>query len=326
MTSKSFTFADLFAGVGGMRIAFEKAGGRCVLTSEINENALKTYFLNFPETQDHKLVKDVLKISTRDFAPGVGKLDVMVAGFPCQPYSLAGLRLGLEDDRGGEIFTALLHLLKTVKPKSFLLENVKGIRSHDEGKTFTFMLEQLTKCGYTLRHETLNSMTHANVPQNRERVFIVGFRNSDQAAKFEFPRKKNLTRTIHDCLDAGEISDEYYYDGKYPASKEIASAVKSRDTIYQWRRHYVRENKSNACPTLTANMGSGGHNVPLVRDGKGVRKLTPRETANFQGFPKSFKLPQLANSHLYHQFGNSVTVPLIERLAKQMVLVLKDQN
>ena len=322
MNSKGFTFADLFAGVGGMRIAFEKAGGRCVLTSEIDENALTTYFLNFPETIDHKLVKDVLKLSTKDFALAPGELDVMVAGFPCQPYSLAGLRLGLEDDRGGEIFTSLLRLLRTVKPKSFLLENVKGIRSHDGGNTFTYMFEQLTKCGYTLRHETLNSMTHANVPQNRERVFIVGFRDSTQAASFEFPGPKKLTRTIHDCLEADGVSEEYYYDGKYPASKEISSAVKSRDTIYQWRRHYVRENKSNACPTLTANMGSGGHNVPLVRDGKGVRKLTPRETANFQGFPKSFKLPKVANSHLYHQFGNSVTVPLIERIAKQMAIAL----
>jgi DNA (cytosine-5)-methyltransferase 1 len=165
-------------------------------------------------------------------------------------------------------------------------------------------------------------MTHANVPQNRERVFIVGFRDSSQAASFEFPKKRKLTKTIHDCLEFKEVSDEFYYDGKYPASKEISSAVISRDTIYQWRRHYVRENKSNACPTLTANMGSGGHNVPLIRDQKGVRKLTPRETANFQGFPKSFKLPNVANSHLYHQFGNSVTVPLIERIAKQIAIAL----
>jgi DNA (cytosine-5)-methyltransferase 1 len=131
-----------------------------------------------------------------------------------------------------------------------------------------------------------------------------------------------LTKTIHDCLSSEQVEAEFYYDDRYGASKLINQEVNLRDTIYQWRRHYVRENKGKACPTLTANMGSGGHNVPLVRDDFGVRKLSPRETANFQGFPKSFKFPDIAKSHLYHQIGNSVTVPLIERLASQIVAAL----
>lgn len=315
MTTK-FKFADLFAGIGGMRIAFERAGGECILTSEIDENALKTYFANFPQDGNHVLVKDVLQLGLKDFKLPAGELDVLVAGFPCQPYSIAGLRKGLEDDRGGEIFTALLRLLKTVQPKAFLLENVKGIKSHENGQTFQYMLDELSASGYTLRHETLNSMEHANVPQNRERVFIVGFRDAKRASSFEFPAKVDLSRTIHDCLEAdSRIESKYYYDERYPAFSQIDKEVVKRDTVYQWRRQYVRENKSNACPTLTANMGSGGHNVPLIRDSRGVRKLTPRETANFQGFPKSFVLPSIASSHLYHQFGNSVTVPLIEKLA-----------
>lgn len=314
--SNAFTFADLFAGIGGMRIAFERAGGECVLTSEIDENALKTYFTNFPESDGHKLVKDVLKLSKADFDAANGELDVLVAGFPCQPYSIAGLRKGLEDDRGGEIFTALLRILKTVQPKAFLLENVKGIKSHEKGETFHYMLDELAGSGYKLRHQTLNSMEHANVPQNRERVFIVGFLDPRAAERFEFPEKVQLTRTIHDCLiEAENVDGKYYYDSRYAAFEQIEKEVLKTDTVYQWRRQYVRENKSNACPTLTANMGSGGHNVPLIRDSKGVRKLTPRETANFQGFPDDFKLPDIAASHLYHQFGNSVTVPLIEKLA-----------
>lgn len=319
----SFKFADLFAGVGGMRIAFERAGGICMLTSEIDERALVTYRLNFPDSPGHKYVNDVLRLRASDF--GKESLDVLVAGFPCQPYSLAGLRKGLEDDRGGLIFKALVRLLKTAKPKSFLLENVKGIRSHDDGETFSYMLNELTKCGYSLRHETLNSKDHANIPQNRERVFIVGFRDPLQASNFEFPKKIKLTRTIHDCLENKQVDEHFYYSDRYEAFGEIKKAVTSKDTIYQWRRHYVRENKSNACPTLTANMGSGGHNVPLVKDSHGIRKLTPRETANFQGFPKTFKLPKLADSHLYHQFGNSVTVPLIEKIAKAMVKVLEEK-
>jgi DNA (cytosine-5)-methyltransferase 1 len=314
-------FADLFAGVGGMRIAFERAGGTCVLTSEIDRYALETYKLNFPDVDGHLYVNDVLKLKASDL--GKSPLDVIVAGFPCQPYSLAGLRKGLQDDRGGEIFKALIRLLKTAKPNSFLLENVKGIRSHDRGETFTYMLNELAKCGYTLRHETLNSKDHANIPQNRERVFIVGFRDPIKASNFDFPKKTKLMRTIHECLESKPVDEHFYYSDRYEAFSEIKKAVTSKDTIYQWRRHYVRENKSNACPTLTANMGSGGHNVPLVKDSRGIRKLTPRETANFQGFPKSFKLPKLADSHLYHQFGNSVTVPLIEKIAKAMVKVLE---
>lgn len=322
MAKQKFYFADLFAGIGGMRLAFEKAGGECVLTCEIDPNALKTYELNFPPRNGHILVNDVLKLQARDFPKKGNSLAVLVAGFPCQPYSIAGLRKGLSDDRGGEIFTSLLRILKTVKPQSFLLENVKGIKSHDNGKTFQFMLDSLSSQGYFLRHETLNSKLHANIPQNRERVFIVGFRDETAAKNFRFPGEVELNKTIHDCLEAGVVEADYYYDERYLVSAEIKKSVTRRDTIYQWRRKYVRENKSNACPTLTANMGSGGHNVPLVKDSKGVRKLTPRETANFQGFPKSFKLPKIANSHLYHQFGNSVTVKLIERVANSMAEVL----
>jgi DNA (cytosine-5)-methyltransferase 1 len=203
-----------------------------------------------------------------------------------------------------------------------LLENVRGIQSHDNGATFEYMLDELKAQGYTLRFETLNTQDHANIPQTRARVFIVGFRSKSAASSFQFPKKVTLTRTIHDCLETGKVDDRFYYDERYGATQQILSEVIKRDTIYQWRRHYVRENKSNACPTLTANMGSGGHNVPLVRDRYGVRKLTPRETANFQGFPKSFKLPDIALSHLYHQFGNSVTVPLIERIARNIAKVI----
>lgn len=316
-----FTFADLFAGVGGMRIAFEEVGGTCVLTSEIDANALKTYSLNFRDPTGHVFVADVNKIEKSDF-PSEAKLDILVAGFPCQPYSIAGLRKGLDDDRGGEIFTSLLRILETAKPRSFLLENVKGIRSHDGGQTFAYMLERLRSSGYHLTFETLNSVTHANIPQNRERVFIVGFLEASQAEAFEFPQQVPLTREVSDLLEA-DVDSKYYYDSRYSIFPELKAQVTSQDTVYQWRRQYVRENKAGVCPTLTANMGSGGHNVPLILDAKGIRKLTPRETARLQGFPDDFALPRLSDSHLYHQFGNSVTVPLIRSLADSIVRALK---
>lgn len=312
---KKFKFIDLFAGIGGMRLAFESVGCECVLTCEINKDALVTYKANFGESPSHLYHDDILTLSKKK----IPSHQILVAGFPCQPYSIAGLRKGLQDERGGDIFLSLLSTLKSGNAEAFLLENVKGMLNHEKGETFKFMLKSLADCGYHITYSVLNSMDYANVPQNRERAFIVGFKKKSNLEKFSFPKKVSLTKTIHDCLERKRVGDAFYYDERYDCFKEIKKAVKSSDTIYQWRRQYVRENKSNACPTLTANMGSGGHNVPLVLDAYGIRKLTPRETANFQGFPKSFVLPNIANSKLYHQFGNSVTVPLIAKLAKHIV-------
>lgn len=318
-TSRTMKFIDLFAGIGGMRIGFESAGGECVLTCEISDTAMTTYKANYSPKHAHVYADNILTLESKD----VPDHNVLVAGFPCQPYSIAGLRKGLKDERGGDIFLAILRILKDKKPDAFLLENVKGMLNHDNGDTFKFMVKSLEDCGYKVTKEVLNSMTHANVPQNRERVFVVGFRDSKKLADFKFPKEVELTKTIHDCLETAKTADEFYYtEEKYACAKELKASMKNKDTIYQWRRHYVRENKSNACPTLTANMGTGGHNVPLVLDSFGIRKLTPRETANFQGFPKTFKLPKLANSKLYHQFGNSVTVPLIGKIAKEIAKVL----
>jgi DNA (cytosine-5)-methyltransferase 1 len=309
MKTSSFTFIDLFAGVGGMRLGFEAAGGTCILTCEIDEDAVTTYAENFHPKHHHEYVRDI-----RDLVNPPDH-DVLVAGFPCQPYSIAGLRMGLEDERG-QVFLEIIRILRESQPRAFLLENVKGMMSHNSGSTFAYMTNLLQECGYFLRAEILNSMTHSNVPQNRERVFIAGFRESEAYEKFRFPGPLPLKLTVHDCFETKPVGDRYYYDGKYGCSHELQKVVRSPDTVYQWRRQYVRENKSNVCPALTANMGSGGHNVPIILRSDGIRKLTPRECANFQGFPKSFRLPPLSDSKLYHQFGNSVTVPLIRRIAK----------
>jgi DNA (cytosine-5)-methyltransferase 1 len=270
--------------------------------------------LNFSPSHKHTYVNDIRDLQSGD----IPKHDVLVAGFPCQPYSIAGLRKGLLDERGA-IFMEIIRILRDKKPKAFLLENVKGIIAHEKGATFSYMVSLLEELGYTIKYQVLNSMTHANVAQNRERVFMVGFIEPKSTSDFEFPSPLKLKSTIHDSLQVEPVAGRFYYDERYGCFTEIKKYVKSRDTLYQWRRHYVRENKSSVCPTLTANMGSGGHNVPLLLGRHGIRKLTPRECANFQGFPQSFKLPQQADSRLYHQFGNSVTVPLIKRIAQEMV-------
>jgi DNA (cytosine-5)-methyltransferase 1 len=168
----------------------------------------------------------------------------------------------------------------------------------------------------------LNSMTHGNIPQNRERIFIIGFLDKAKAEAFEFPEEIKLTRNFRD-FTANEVDRKYYYNDK-PLFDRIKDGVNSEETVYQWRRQYVRANKRGVVPTLTANMGLGGHNVPIIKNGLGIRKLTPRECFLLQGFPESFRLPEeLADSKLYHQAGNSVTVPIIERIARNIVKVLR---
>ncbi len=164
-------------------------------------------------------------------------------------------------------------------------------------------------------------MEYGNIPQNRERIYIVGFRNKDYSEKFEFPTPVKLTVKITDLLE-NDVDDKYYYNGK-PLFEKLKGSIIEEGKVYQWRRQYVRENKKGVCPTLTANMGMGGHNVPLIKDKKGIRKLTPLECARIQGFPKSYKLPKIADSSLYKQFGNSVSVPVIEAVAKQMMKAME---
>ena len=188
------------------------------------------------------------------------------------------------------------------------------------------MLKVLEKdLGYVVKHQVLNSMTHANIPQNRARIFIVGF-HPDKVAKangFSFPSAMSLKTNIRELIDTEEQLEKYYYKETHQYYPQLQEAMKSWDTVYQWRRVYVRENQSNVCPTLTANMGTGGHNVPIILDDFGIRKLTPRECARFQGYPDTFKFPpKLSDSKLYQQIGNSVTVPLIRRIADEMRRVL----
>lgn len=318
MTTKDFTFIDLFAGIGGMRLGFESAGGKCLLTSDIDILALETYKENFHPKHAHAYAGDIFKLASKD----VPTHDVLLAGFPCQPYSISGLRKGLDDPRG-TVFLEIIRILEDKKPQAFLLENVKGLIGHDQGRTFDYIVSMLTGAGYHVDHKVLNTMTHGGVPQNRERVFIVGFRDKKALEKFVYPEPITLTKSIADMLEKGTVAPKYYYDSRFKSFEEIKKGVTEEGVVYQWRRKYVRANKSGVCPTLTHNMGFGGHNVGLIKVSDGIRKLTPRECANFQGFPKSFKFPQnTSESARYGQLGNSVTVPLIARIAKNMAKVL----
>jgi DNA (cytosine-5)-methyltransferase 1 len=322
MKKNKLTVGGLFSGVGGIELGFIQNGFEVLWSNEIDKEAAKTFQLNF----EHKLILDDIKnINGKDLEV----VDVLVGGFPCQAFSIAGYRKGFDDERGN-LFFEIVRLIKELKqkPKALLLENVKNFYTHDKGNTFKVVVEHLEALGYCVFSKVMNTSSYTNIPQNRERTFIICFldganadiyQNSSMSKTFKTlfpPTPINKTEHIKKYLENGKVDDKYYYGKEKYMYKELSDSIKSEDTVYQWRRHYVRENKSDVCPTLTANMGTGGHNVPLIKDSFGFRKLTPRECFNLQGFPNNYKLPNdISNSHLYKQSGNSVTVGMINLLA-----------
>jgi len=314
-----FKTLDLFAGVGGIRLGFENAGFKTVFANDFDKICKLTYDLNFNNPKLN--TEDIWKLDIHKLPD----FDILIAGFPCQAFSIAGYRKGFRDEKArGNLFFRIAEILEERKPNAFLLENVKNLKGHDKGKTFNIIKETLESLGYHIKTEILNSMTHGNIPQNRERIFIVGFRNKSKAEAFEFPKQIPLKKSFRE-FTAEQTAEKYYYNDK-PLFEKIKKDIDSEYAVYQWRRKYVRVNKKGVVPTLTANMGLGGHNVPIIKNGIGIRKLTPKECFMLQGFPKNFNLPEIADSRLYHQAGNSVTVPVIERIAKSMMIILKGEK
>jgi DNA (cytosine-5)-methyltransferase 1 len=306
---------DLFAGTGAFSYAFQKHGATTVFANDMLESSKTLYDSNFT---GHTLTCKDLNTLTPQEIPAH---DILTGGFPCQPFSIAGRRAGFDDARSN-VFYKILEILDHHKPRCVVLENVKNLTTHDNKNTFKVIREELEKRGYHLTFKVLNTAQITGVPQHRERIYIVGLRSKELADAFslEFPAVPK--RPIAELLDA-TVPDKYYYKEGTKAWDLVGPVEMSPDTVYQYRRVYIRENKNNECPTLTANMGQGGHNVPLVRDAKGKRKLTPRECFRFQGFPDSYVLPGLSDSKLYALAGNAVSVPVVDLIAGRLVQVLK---
>lgn len=307
--------ASFFAGVGGIDLGFHQAGFNTIYANEFDDYAADTFEKNFNIEVDRRDIHQVSADEIPDF-------DIMLAGFPCQAFSIAGYRQGFADEKGrGNLFFELVRILKAKKPRIAFFENVKNLVSHDNGNTFRVICEQLDSLGYKYVQQVMNACVYGNVPQNRERIYIIAFRDTKDYINFRMPLPIPLTKSIKDVIDFDtEVDAKYYYSEKNCSFFDtLTTEMKNSDTIYQWRRIYVRENKNNVVPTLTANMGTGGHNVPLILTHTGkIRKLTPQECFYVQGFPKGFKLPNQANTRLYKQAGNSVVVPVINRIAKSI--------
>lgn len=320
-----YRICSLFAGVGGIDLGFlETNKCKVVYANEFDKYAVCTYENNFDTKVDCRDIHEV-KLSE------IPEFDILVGGFPCTSFSVAGYRKGFEDDKTGDLFFEMERIFKKRKPRVIFLENVKNLVGHNNGETFRTIISSLEKAGYKdkIRYQVLNGCEYGNIPQNRERIYIVAFREKTDYIKFNMPYPIKLEKTIFDIFDfENRVDEKYYYTkGKYKGNiyECLKEAMDDDSTVYQWRRKYVRKNKNNLVPTLTANMGEGGHNVPIIRTKEGIRKLMPIECFYAQGYPKTYKLPKkMSDAKLYKQAGNSVVVPVIARIAKNIIKALEN--
>lgn len=306
-----FTFIDLFAGIGGIRIAFERAGGKCVFTSEIDEHCQIMYRENFGDTP----YGDITKIK----ADEIPDHDILTAGFPCQAFSIIGGRQGFADTRG-TLFFEIERILRKKKPKAFLLENVKQLVSHDSGRTFQVITDKLKELGYYIHYKVLNGLNFG-VPQKRERIIIVGF---NQNYHFEFPVKGEKSIKLEDVLESNEKIDKKHFLSDYFKNK-LKARLKSQGgdpNIYPSVWHENKSGHIGIHPFSCALRANGSHNYLVVN---GLRRLTPREMLRLQGFPDSFKMA-VSDSQVRKQAGNSVVVPKIEAVAKEMIKAMNGMN
>ncbi|MEN3323752.1 DNA cytosine methyltransferase [Mariniflexile soesokkakense] len=311
---KKIRIIDLFAGIGGIRMGFQKSyeNIECVFTSEWDKYAVETYKANFNDEIVHG---DITKIETS----AIPNHDILLAGFPCQPFSQAGLKKGFSDTRG-TLFFDIERILIEKKPKAFLLENVKQLRGHDKGNTLKTIIEHLKKAGYSNVKYAVLKARDFGLPQNRERIYIIGF--LDENIDFRFPKPLNIETRVGDIL-------QNKVDSKYTIS----------DKLWEGHQRRKRENKlkgkgfgygivnrnSEYTNTISARYYKDGSEILIQQNGKNPRKLTPREAARLQGFPENFIIP-VSDTQAYRQFGNSVAVKVIEQIAKEMISQLNKSN
>jgi len=310
---------DLFAGTGAFTYAFtqlriENAPAvECVFANDMAEMSKKVYDANF----DHKLfLKDINDIDVKT----IPNHSILTGGFPCQPFSIAGNQEGFRDVRAN-VFWKILEIIDHHNPPFVILENVKNLVSHDDGKTFEIIRKNLTDRNYHIRYKVLDTSEITGIPQHRERIYIVCIKSKEIYDQFSLDFENKVKLPISQMLEA-TVDKKYYYTDKSSTWDLVSKDVVKKNTVYQYRRVYVRENKNGNCPTLTANMGTGGHNVPLILDDTGIRKLTPRECFNFQGFPQTYKLPAISDANLYKLAGNAVSVPVVELIANRLLSLI----
>jgi DNA (cytosine-5)-methyltransferase 1 len=309
---------SMFAGIGGICLGFLRSGAQVVWANEIDAEACKTYRHNFG---DNYLVEgDIREVDPH----GIPDIDVLTAGFPCQPFSIAGRQKGFNDPRGN-LFFEIARVIDVKRPPIVFLENVPNLVEHDDGKTFLVIYNTLVQFGYYVKYQVLSAYEHGNIPQKRDRIFIVAFLDYEQCAKFKFPEPVEATKKISDIINVSvKHSACYYYTESNFYYADMQRIVTDKSAIYKINDDGVVKKRYELCPTLTANMGTYPDRVPLIRDDFGIRKLTPKECLDFQGFPKEYAFPaKISLNAAYKQVGNSVCVPAIKQIAEQIIDVFK---
>lgn len=310
---------SLFSGIGGIDLGFIQAGFDIVWANEMDAAACRTYRHNFPNT--NLIEGDIKRIATSD----IPDCDVLTAGFPCQPFSIAGLQKGFKD-RDGNLFFEITRIIDAKRPKVIFLENVPNLMKHDDGKTFLVIFNGLAQFGYTVYYRVLASNDYGNLPQIRKRIYIVAIREDISNRLYQYPEPMELTLKSSDIINRSVKQHDIYYYTEGRMYDRLVAHMKDRKAIYRITDTEVRWTKNQMCPTLTANMGTHKDRVHVVWDDYGIRKMTLREGLDFQGFPKEFYFPNtITIDDAYKQIGNTVSVPVIARLATKIKEMLMEE-
>ena len=310
------SICSLFSGIGGIDLGFIQAGFDVAWANEMDAAACKTYRHNFKHLN---LVEgDIKKIPANE----IPDFDVLTAGFPCQPFSIAGLQKGFKD-RDGNLFFEITRIIDTKRPKVVFLENVPNLIEHDDGKTFLVIYNGLAQFGYAVYYRVLASNDYGNLPQIRKRIYIVAVREDIADRVYQYPEPVELTLKSDDIINRSVRQHDIYYYTEGKMYDRLIAHMKDRKAIYRITDTEVRWTKNQMCPTLTANMGTHKDRVHVVWDNYGIRKMTLREGLDFQGFPKDFYFPKnITIEDAYKQIGNTVSVPVIRRLAESIKNIL----
>ncbi len=297
----NLNFIDLFAGIGGIRLGFQEHFGKCVFSSEWDKYAQITYEANF----NHKPAGDIMQIDEKD----IPNFDILLAGFPCQPFSNAGLKKGFEDTRG-TLFFHIARIINHHKPKIVFLENVKGLKTHDKGQTYRVIENTLNELGYNVHTKILNAKDYG-VPQNRERIYIVGFREN---IDFSFPKPLNIKPKVGSILESDVLEKYTISDKLWAGHQRRKEEHKQKGNGFGYSSFNANSSYTN---TISARYYKDGSEILIEQEGKNPRKLTPREASRLQGFPDDFIIP-VSDNQAYKQFGNSVSVPVIKAIATEI--------
>ena len=306
---------SLFSGIGGIDLGFEQAGFEIAWANDIDAEVCKTYRHNFLNTQ-------LIEGDVRDIDPRtLPNIDILIAGFPCQPFSIMGYRRGFKDPRGN-LFFEISRFIDIKRPRVVFLENVRNLMEHDDGKTFLVIYNTLAQFGYSVKYKIIDAKD-VNIPQNRARIFIVAFLNIEDCDRFVFPEVMPLEASVEDIIDRSVKHDDiYYYGSSSRYFKELDAKIVDKTGIYRIDDSGVATRKWDICPTLKANMGTYPDRVPIIRDDFGIRKLTPMECLAFQGYPKDYAFKGISLESAYKQCGNTVCVPVVRSIADNIIKIL----